>query len=255
MCGLVLATGPNRDVFLWLNGGGHALGMGLWLHLTMLGDGAVALCLVVPAIRRMPHCFWAMLAAALFVGCWTQVTKLLVEVPRPPTVLAADAFFQAGPAFRHASFPSGHAGMAFAQAGVWIMGLRRRRRHSLRTALLALATMVGLSRVMIGVHWPLDVLWGALGGWIGARLGLALHARLRWRTTGAGGMLAGALLLGVSGALLVSRHIGVPDVMPAQRAIGGLCLLWGAWEIVRMLPRPAWSGWRRGHALERRPDG
>jgi membrane-associated phospholipid phosphatase len=253
LCGLVLATGANRGAFLWLNHGGDALGAGLWLHLTMFGDGAVALCLVVPAIRRAPRHFWAMLTAAVFVGCWTQGTKLLVDMPRPPTVLAADTFFQAGPAFRHASFPSGHAGMAFAQAGVWVMGLRRRR--PLRTALLALAVLVGLSRVMVGVHWPLDVLWGALGGWIGARLGLALHAKLRWRTAGAGGMLAGALLLVVSGALLVSRHIGLPEVMPAQRAIGGVCLLWGAWEMVRMLPLPAWSGWRRGSGLERRPDG
>lgn len=254
LAGLVLATGANRGAFLWLNQGGHALGTGVWLHLTMLGDGAVALALVVPAIRRSPRRFWALLVAMVFVGCWTQGTKLLVEVPRPPTVLAAGDFFQAGPAYRHASFPSGHAGTAFAQAGIWVMGLRRRR--LLRAALLSLATLVGLSRVMVGVHWPLDVLWGGVGGWLGARLGLALQRRRGWRTASTGGAVAGLLLLGLSGSLLVSRHIGVADVLPAQRAIGGVCLLWGAWEMLRMLPpRAVRPVWRRGHVLERSPDG
>jgi hypothetical protein len=34
----------------------------------------------------------------------------------------------------------------------------------------------------------------------------------------------------VAGALLVSRHIGIPAVLPAQRLIGCVCLLWGGWR-------------------------
>lgn len=250
LLGLLLASGGNRSLFLWLNHGGHVFGTTLWLHLTMLGDGAVALALVLPWIRRAPRCFWAALYAAVIAGLWTQVTKQLIDVPRPPSVLAAGAFFQSGPVYRHLSFPSGHAAAAFALAGIWVMTLDGRR--LLRAVMLLLATLISLSRIMVGVHWPIDILWGMIGGWIAAWSGLALHGRWGWRTSGVGGMLAGGLLLVLSGGLLVSRHIGIPVVMPMQRVIGSVCLAWGAWDMVRMWPR---LRWRQAQRRERSADG
>jgi membrane-associated phospholipid phosphatase len=250
LLGLVLATGANRGLFLWLNHGGHRVGTTVWLQLTMLGDGAVALALVLPCIRRAPRRFWAALAAAVIAGLWTQVTKQLIDIPRPPSVFAASAFFQAGPVYRHLSFPSGHAAAAFALAGIWVMSLKGQ--PLLRAALLLLATLVGLSRIMVGVHWPLDVLWGMVGGWLAAWIGLAMHGRWGWRTSGVGGVLAGVVLLILSGTLLVSRHIGIPAVMPLQRVIGSVCLAWGAWDMVRMGPRRRWWRWR---AQKRSLDG
>lgn len=247
---LVLATGSNRSVFLWLNHGGHVFGTTLWEQLTMFGDGAVALALVLPWIRRAPRCFWAALVAAVIAGLWTQATKQLIDIPRPPAVLAVGAFFQAGPAYRRVSFPSGHAAAAFALAGIWVMTLSRRR--LLRAGLLVLATLVSLSRIMVGVHWPLDILWGMIGGWIAAWTGLAAHGRWGWRTAGVGGVLAGLLLLGLSGTLLVSRHIGIPAVMPLQRVVGSVCMAWGGWELLRMWPRLRW--WQ-AQAQKRSPDG
>jgi membrane-associated phospholipid phosphatase len=232
---LLLATGGNQPAFLVLNHAGHALAPQFWLHLTMFGDGAVALALVLPCIRRLPHCFWAALAAAIFAALWTQVTKQFIDLPRPLAALPVDQFYQAGPAYRRVSFPSGHAAAAFAIAGIWVMGVRGR--SLLRALALLLATLVGLSRIMVGVHWPVDVLWGALGGWLGAWLGLALHGRWGWRSSGVAGLLAGLVLAGVAATLLVSRHIGIPAVLPAQRLVGGVSLLWGGWEMARMLPR------------------
>jgi hypothetical protein len=37
--------------------------------------------------------------------------------------------------------------------------------------------------------------------------------------------------MAVAASLLVSRHIGIPAVMPAQRVVAAVCLAWGAWEI------------------------
>jgi membrane-associated phospholipid phosphatase len=235
----VLATGSNRPFFLWLNHGGHAAGDLVWFHLTMLGDGAVALALVLPCIRRAPRLFWAALLAAAVAGLWTQGTKQVIDVPRPLSVFAPGEFHLAGPAYRHVSFPSGHAAAAFALAGIWIMGVEGRRLW--RALLFALAGLVGLSRIMIGVHWPLDVIWGMLGGWLGAWTGLALQARWCWRTSGRGGKLAGVVLLAVTASLLVSRHIGIAAVMPAQRLVAAVCLAWGAWE-VRCLGRTSIAG-------------
>ena len=63
----ILGTDTNRALFLWLNRGGEAVGDLVWFHLTMLGDGAVALALVLPWIRRAPHLFWAALLAQSLV--------------------------------------------------------------------------------------------------------------------------------------------------------------------------------------------
>ncbi len=229
----IAVTGANQRLFLVLNHAGHAAGDNFWVNLTLLGDGAVALALIVPCIKRSPRCFWAALIAAVIATVWVQGLKQVVHVPRPPAVLAPGQFFQAGPGYRAVSFPSGHAAAIFALTGIWVMGVSRR--YLLRGALLALATLVSLSRVMVGVHWPLDLLGGMLGGWLGAWAGLALHARWRWRTSGVAGFAAGIMLLCIAGALLLSRHVGIPAVMPLQRVIGSICLAWGAWEMVRML--------------------
>lgn len=236
---LTLGTDGNRGLFLWLNRGGQAVDPTVWFHLTLLGDGAVALACLLPCIRRAPGLFWAGLLAAVIAGLWTQGTKQAVDVPRPLSALAADAFYAAGPAYRRVSFPSGHAATAFALAGIWIMGTPGRPLW--RAALLVLATLVGLSRIMLGVHWPVDVLGGMLGGWLGAWTGVALQARWRWRTAGKGGLLAGAVLLVVCLCLLVSRHIGIAAVLPAQRALAAVCLVWGGWEMLALFRTRAGS--------------
>jgi membrane-associated phospholipid phosphatase len=257
---LLLASRTNEAVFLALNHGGHPIGPVFWLHFTMLGDGAVALALMLPCIRRAPQCFWAALAAALFAALWTQVTKQFIDWPRPLAALQHNQFYQAGPAYRRVSFPSGHAAAAFAMAGIWVMGVSASWMQ--RALVLLLATMVSVSRIMIGVHWPLDILWGMLGGWLGAWMGLALQARWPWRTSGVAGIGIGLLLLAVAAALLVSPHLRIPAVMPVQRLIGCVSLVWGAWEIGQMLPwRRRWRARKHGRAagtpqdIEEKADG
>jgi membrane-associated phospholipid phosphatase len=241
---LIAATGTNRSLFLQLNYAGHALGENFWVNLTLLGDGAVALALVLPCIKRSPQCFWSALIAAVLATIFVQGMKQVINVPRPLAVFGPEDFFHVGPGYRAVSFPSGHAAAIFAITGIWIMGLRGH--HLLRLALLALAVLVSLSRVMVGVHWPLDLLGGMLGGWGAAWCGLALYARRGWKTAGVGGLIAGTVLLVIAGALLFSRHIGIPAVLPLQRTLGAVCLIWGAWEMFQMLPR---------FSLRRHPKG
>jgi undecaprenyl-diphosphatase len=57
------------------------------------------------------------------------------------------------------SFPSGHAATSFAAATV--IGAAAPR---LRVPLYLLAALIAWSRVYVGVHYPLDVLFGALWG-------------------------------------------------------------------------------------------
>jgi membrane-associated phospholipid phosphatase len=240
LAALLVALDANRAVFLALNRAGAPLGENVWANLTLLGDGAIVLALVLPCIRRSPQCFWAALVAAVLASLYVQGIKQVINIPRPLAVLAADAFFQAGPPYKAVSFPSGHSAAIFAIVGIWVMGVRGR--YLLRVALLVLAVLVSLSRVMLGVHWPLDLLGGMLGGWAAAWCGLACYARWGWRTSGLCGMGAGLVLLVLAGALLFSKHIGIAAVLPLQRTIGLVCLLWGAREMLQVLPR--WQ-WRR----------
>ncbi|GAA4876588.1 phosphatase PAP2 family protein [Kitasatospora terrestris] len=109
------------------------------------------------------------LAAPLIVVAVFAVDTALKSVlrePRPCRVLPAGTTLEACPGPGDWSLPSNHTVIAFAAAAVlW----RCDRRLGAAAALAAVA--MGASRVFVGVHYPHDVLAGAL-------LGLALGALL-----------------------------------------------------------------------------
>jgi undecaprenyl-diphosphatase len=70
------------------------------------------------------------------------------------------------------SFPSGHAATAFAAATVLSALLPRGA-----PGFLVLAAAIGYSRIYVGVHWPLDVVGGAVVGVVTALLLLAVARR------------------------------------------------------------------------------
>jgi hypothetical protein len=250
---LILASGGNRALFLRLNHAGPAIGGLAWPHLSLLGDGAIALAFVLPCIRRAPRCFWAALAALAIAGLWAAAGRQLLGLPSPRAVFDAGAFSYAGAAGSQSAFLSAHAAAASALAGVGLMGLAGN--NMVRAALVLLAALAGLSRVMLGVQWPVGVLWDWLGGWLGAWTGLAMAGRWGWRTSGRAGLLAGVVLAGLSAGLLVrpldSSLAAIPAAVPLQRLIAGACLVWGMWEMVTMQPRfstwrmQRWRRWRR----------
>jgi undecaprenyl-diphosphatase len=79
------------------------------------------------------------------------------------------------------SFPSGHTAVAFAAAVVlsWLV-------PRAAPAFFVLALAIGYSRIYIGVHWPLDVVGGAVTGLVTALLLLAVARRrsVRLRRSG-----------------------------------------------------------------------
>jgi hypothetical protein len=112
--------------------------------------------------------------AALLAICYSRGLKQLFDTLRPPAVLAPDSFHLIGPALARLSFPSGHS----VTAGVFFGVLLYYARWSeTRTLLLLLALTVGLSRVALGVHWPVDVAFGLAGGLVAAWGGARLAAR------------------------------------------------------------------------------
>jgi undecaprenyl-diphosphatase len=104
-------------------------------------------------------------------GMLDQILKNLLCRARPGAP-EAGAFFANFPCFpapyASASFPSGHATTAFALAVLLALWYPR-----FGWVFLGLAGLVGLSRVILGSHFPSDVLAGAV---LGSAVSLAVHA-------------------------------------------------------------------------------
>jgi len=143
---------------------------------TACGDSLVAL-LVLPLLaRRHPQVLWLAIIAAVIATLISHAIKPAFDALRPAAVLQAGSFHLIGPAYHHGSFPSGHSVTAFVTAGVLAWSLRR---AWIRTALLALATTIAISRVLVGAHWPVDALAGAVVGLLS--LPPAAMLAERWR--------------------------------------------------------------------------
>src|SRR4051794_21541352 len=103
----------------------------------------------------------AVVAAGLSLGVATVVARL-VGRPRP-FVAHPRAIHDFLPHAPDPGFPSDHATAAFAIAVVLLMLLGRRA-----WPVLLAAIALAVSRVLVGVHYPSDVLAGALLGCAGA---------------------------------------------------------------------------------------
>jgi len=139
---------------------------------------------VVDALVRFFHsprsgllCGAALLAWAVWK--WrARVLKPMLARARPCYALGPGSFRQVVPAANSGSLPSLHAANWFAAVAPLALAA-----PPAAPVLLGLAAVVSLSRVVGGVHWPSDVLFGALVG-----MGMGLLATLlvralfrRWR--------------------------------------------------------------------------
>jgi membrane-associated phospholipid phosphatase len=217
----LIATGANERVFLLLNGLAPVTSDALWANITILGDATVALALGLTLARRRPDLLWAAVPAALLATVWTRIFKPVLEVLRPPAVLGAETIHVIGPAYHYHSFPSGHASTAFVLAALCVLGFRLR---GWSVVPIAIATLVGVSRCAVGVHWPLDVLGGAFGGWLAAALGLRASAQMPFGLRPTAQWVISAALAGCAVALLMRYPTDYPQALWFQRAIGAVCL-------------------------------
>ena len=130
--------------------------------------------------RRAVAGAWTGLCTFAFVavagsGIAANVVKVLVGRGRPRMINLEGTFTLAPLTIdpSYASFPSGHATTAFALAAVLALFAPR-----FRIGVFAIATMLALSRVVVGAHYLSDILaGGALGTVTVYALADALHRR------------------------------------------------------------------------------
>ena len=126
----------------------------------------MAIALVLCALYRR----WGLLGLtilAVALADWSAMgLKALVDRPRPPLRYPEPEPLVRTP--HDGSFPSGHAATSFAAATIMSFAFPR-----LAPFLFVLAALVAWSRVYVGVHYPLDIIGGAI---LGVLVALALRA-------------------------------------------------------------------------------
>ena len=131
-------------------------------------------------------CWWkgrrdlATWIAVVELGCLTQnyLLKQLLERDRPDLVERVGWF-------GWASYPSGHAMAAIAVLLTFAVALLREKGWKWPLAVaIPIPALIAYSRMYHGVHWPTDIVGGALVGvvWLGTTLlGFGAIERRRWR--------------------------------------------------------------------------
>jgi undecaprenyl-diphosphatase len=123
---------------------------------------------------RRPTIFLWVLAGDLIADLGSYGLRVAIDRDRPPVRFAEPRPLVHVP--QNPSFPSGHASTSFACAALlaWLTPLPK-------VPLFTLAALIAFSRVYNGVHYPLDVLGGAVLG-LAVATALRLLARARPRS-------------------------------------------------------------------------
>lgn len=221
----------NQPLFLALNHLNGWPGDLFWAYITLLGNALIPLTLLLLLVRRRPEIVWAVLLAGVLATLFVHGIKETLAVERPVLVLPREQFHVIGRAYYAMAFPSGHATTAFMLAGVILLHLGEPWRRRLAIPLLGLATLIGISRIVVGAHWPLDVLAGAAGGWLVAVLGTFWARRWRWGETPNGRFWMTLLLIGCALTALTHYETGYPQTDLGRRILALFCLGWIGYQL------------------------
>ncbi|GGQ98549.1 phosphatase PAP2 family protein [Deinococcus ruber] len=203
----------------------------LWLAITMLGRDEVFIVLLALYSWLVNPEGMRRLGVAFSLSYLTNsALKYGLNLPRPfahdPALASAAAKATAG----GPGLPSGHAQLSaslwFGMA--WQLAESGRGRRWVWVLAAVVVLLVSLSRLVLGVHYPSDVLIGLLIGVLFAWLAAARLALLRWNVWF-------PLLLLVGSAFL-------PSSTPREFAVG-LGLLAGFWLLRHEFAAPStWAG-------------
>jgi len=118
---------------------------------------AVWSCWTRPSLLVLPLLLTVMVSGIFFAQ---GVKRLIADRDRPSML----AYARPQEDIYSASFPSGHTSTAFAIAFMLLFLTWRTDRAWLGRYALVWASLVGISRIYRGVHWPTDVLAGVFAG-------------------------------------------------------------------------------------------
>ncbi|MGB5377429.1 phosphatase PAP2 family protein [Muriicola sp.] len=179
----------DKEIFVFLNNLGSPAWDGFWLFMTNKWSSIpLYLLLSILVYRRLgsKKTLLLLLSIALLITVSDQLSnffKLGVGRPRPCYDPDLDGLIRLVKASCGGKFGyySAHASNSFAIA-VFFVHFFRKSHRMLAGLLLLWALFVSYSRIYVGVHFPLDVISGALAGslmgWLFYRLYILIQDRL-----------------------------------------------------------------------------
>ncbi len=158
----------------------HRVGALNWLFETLSRIGTfgavwIAVAFVLAVVWRRWGVLVVTAASVAIADVIATVSKSAIDVQRPSSRYATPHTLV--PAPHDHSFPSGHAATSF--AGATVLSAYAPRWWP---AWVLLSTAIAFSRVYVGVHYPLDVVAGAV---LGVATALLLLVAVRRRSRGA----------------------------------------------------------------------
>lgn len=145
------------------------------LGLTQLGNGISILIVVVVLFLRVRHLLaYELIVGALSLGLSVEIIKAMIHRTRPFVKLKDIRIVGSRASGR--SFPSGHTSQTFFMATLLVHYYQ----GSIFILLLlyVIATLVGITRIYLGMHYPRDVLAGAMLGTAWGMLGVIVNSHL-----------------------------------------------------------------------------
>lgn len=138
-------------------------------YFTELGNGLICLAIIIPALSFLSFKtelnnvkVQTLVMVGLLVGLVVKVLKELASFSLRPGFYMYEDVNYLEPIFSYNSFPSGHAATILGISLVWISQATKNKstKYSVAivSALLSLAILISLSRVIIGAHWLSDIL-------------------------------------------------------------------------------------------------
>lgn len=157
--------GLNKEIFFFfhnLSGINNILD-GIWIFLAQYAIFIFGLVLIY-LLRKDRRLFFKAAVSSLIVIVIVALVKKICFFPRP---FAQDEVKLLISHISDSAFPSKHTAVAFSLAfGIFL------EKKQLGIWLLALALLIGLSRIVVGAHYPADILAGIL---IGIGVSLLTH--------------------------------------------------------------------------------
>ena len=170
---VLLVISPDRHLERWIVH--HRAGWLNWLFEALSRAGTLgAIWIVIALALALAWRRWGVLivtaASVAIAELVARGLKAVIDVERPSSRYASPRPLV--PAPHDHSFPSGHAATSFAAASILTAFAPR-----FAPAWLLLAVAIAFSRVYVGVHYPLDIVGGAVLGVVTALLLLAIDRR------------------------------------------------------------------------------